>query len=205
MVTGHFATALLPYEWARQRAGLRQEASAVPFWVFLLASQFLDFLMVGFVAAGIEMLTPHQLGDLSFAGMRADMFVSHDLIPVLGWSAAFGLVVWSATRQRLAAAWCAALVGFHELCDLVVGFKHGVVGEEHPALGMNLYTRAPVAGLLIEAALAAVAVWGFVRLRERAGRPVSRFTQWTLYAVLAGGALMSLPVAHVSARHWLGL
>lgn len=200
MVTGHFATALIPYELTRQQAGGRQ----VPFWVFLLASQFLDFLMLALVAAGIEHLTPPDLLDLTFAGMRADMFASHDLLPVAGWSVLFGLLAWAVTRHRAAALWCMALVGFHEVCDLVVGFKHGVMAEAHPALGLNLYTQAPVAGLLIEAALAALAVWGFVRLRARAGQSVSRVTQWGLYGVLAGGALVSLPVAHTSVRTLLG-
>ncbi|RTL31377.1 MAG: hypothetical protein EKK47_08015 [Burkholderiales bacterium] len=148
MVTGHFATALIPYELTRRQAGRRQ----VPFWVFLLASQFLDFLMLALVAAGIEHLTPPDLLDLTFAGMRADMFASHDLLPVAGWSIGFGLLAWAVTRHRAAA----------------------------------------------------LAVWGFVRLRARAGQSVSRVTQWGLYGVLAGGTLISLPVAHTSVRTLLG-
>lgn len=200
MVTGHFATALMPYEMVRQAEGRR-----VPFWVFLLASQFLDFLMLGLVASGVESLTPQHLMNLSFAGMRADMFLSHDLLPVAGWAVLYGLVVWGYTRHQHAALWCVALVLLHEACDLVVGFKHGIKGEAHPELGLNLYTQAPVAGLVLEAALAAVCVWGFVQLRTRAGRPVSRVTQWTLYATLPGGALVSLLVAHLSVRTVLGL
>lgn len=198
MVTGHFATALVPYELTRQTTGRRP-----PFWLFLLASQFLDFLMLALVAAGIEHLTPANMLDLSFAGMRADMFASHDLPPVAGWSAAFGLFAWGLTRQAQTALWCAALVAFHEACDLVVGFKHGWMGEANPMLGINLYTQAPVTGLLLEAALATLSVWGFVRLRARASRPVSRGTQWGLYGLLPGGALASLVVARVSVHAWL--
>lgn len=195
MVTGHYATALVPY-------ALLQRTRPAPFWLFLLASQFLDLLMLGLAGAGVESLTPHRLLDLSFAGMRADMYASHDLLPVAGWAAGFAALAWLATRHGAAALWCGALVIVHELCDLVVGFRHGVLGET-PQLGWNLYTRAPVAGLLVEAALCAGIVWWFARRRRRDGRPLSRASTWTLHAILAGTALASLPVAHQSLAQWL--
>ena len=70
---------------------------------------------------------------------------------------------------------------------------------------MNIYTKAPLACLMIEATMSAAAVWWFVRHRASVQQPVSLRTQWGLYGLLAGGALLSLPVAHVPARQWLGL
>lgn len=200
MVSGHFATALLPYEFTRNQSG-----KSAPFWIFLLASQFLDFLLLGFLATGVESLTPTNVLDLSFAGMRADMFVSHDLVPVVAWSVLFGFAVWGFTRQRAVALWCVALVGFHELCDLLVGFKHGLMADDHPSFGLGLYTEAPTTGLLIEALLSLVCVWLFVQLRAKHNRPVPLSTQRVLYGFLVGGALISLPIAHLSARQLLAL
>ncbi|TAK74205.1 MAG: hypothetical protein EPO01_07125 [Aquabacterium sp.] len=197
MVTGHFATALVPY-------ALQGRSRPAPFWLFLLACQFLDFLMLGLAAAGVESLLPAQLLQLSFAGMRADMHASHDLLPVAGWALGFAALAWAATRNGPAALWCAALVVGHELCDLVVGFKHGVHGEL-PTLGWNLYTQAPVAGLLAEAALCVGITWWFTARRRQEGRPLSRTTVVALHGVLAGTALASLPVAHRPLSHWIAL
>lgn len=196
MVSGHFATALLPYELLRR-------TRPAPLWLFLLASQFLDFLMLGLASAGVETLTPPQLADLSFAGMRADMPLSHDLLPVAGWAAGFALLAWGLTRHRAAALWCAALVVVHELCDLVVGFKHGLHGEQPAQLGLNLYTQAPVAGLLVEAGLCAAIVWWLAARRRQEGLPLPRATTWALHGLLAGTALASLPVAHLSLGQWV--
>lgn len=197
MVTGHFATALVPY-------ALLQRSRPAPFWLFLLASQLLDFLMLGLAAAGVESLLPAEVLHLSFSGMQADMHASHDLLPVAGWALGFAALAWAVTRNGAAALWCAALVVVHELCDLVVGFKHGLHGEA-PTLGWNLYTRAPVAGLLIEAALCVAIVWWFAVRRRQDGRPLARTTVAALHGVLAGTALASLPVAHRPLAHWAAL
>ena len=56
MIMGHFATALVPYQKCRGNP----KAS---FWLFLLAAQFLDFLMLGFMALGMETVTPENFFD----------------------------------------------------------------------------------------------------------------------------------------------
>jgi hypothetical protein len=196
MLTGHYATALVPYELTRRKW-------PAPIWLFLLAAQALDVLMIVLVSSGIERFAPSQIMDLSFAGMRTDMFLSHDLVPVGLWALLMGTLAWLVTRQRAAAWWCMGLVLFHEACDLVVGFEHHVWREGSPAVGMQLYTQAPVWGLLTEAAMSAGIVWWFVRQRARHGKPLSRLTTWTLMALLPGGALIGLPLVHRSMHAWL--
>jgi hypothetical protein len=87
MIAGHFATALVPYE-------LTRKTSPAPFWLFLLASQFLDFLMLVFVSLGVEKLEPSNFLTAAFVSMRSDMFVSHDVLPVLGWAILLGAIAW---------------------------------------------------------------------------------------------------------------
>lgn len=198
MIAGHYATALVPYELTRKSSG-------APFWLFLLAAQFLDFLMLGLVAAGLERLDPHNFLEVAFASLEAEMLISHDVVPVLGWAALVGLVVWPIFRSGVVALWCAALVVVHELSDLLVGFEHYVFGSDTAALGFNLYQKAPVTGLMIEAMLCAALVFWFCRHRARHGEPVTKVVQWGLYGVLVGSTLATVPLAHHSLAGLLGL
>ncbi len=72
-------------------------------------------------------------------------------------------------------------------------------------LGLNLYQRAPVVGLLIEAAICAAIVAWFCWRREKNGTPVSGRLKWGLYAVLVGATLLTLPIATQSLNAWFGL
>ena len=191
MFMGHYVTALIPYEQTREK-------SNVPFWVFLLASQFLDFLMLTLVALGIEGFDPHNFLDFSFTHAQTDMYISHDILPVLGWAVGFALLVLLFFRNKIAAMWCFALIIFHEVCDLVVGFKHNIIGKDTASLGMNLYNEAPVTGLFLEAALCCGIVWWFIQTRKKKGKPVSARLQWVLYLLLVGGTLATLPMANQS-------
>lgn len=197
MIAGHFATALVPYE-------LTRKATAVPFWLFLVAAQFLDVLMLVFVTLGIESMEPEDAFSVPFSGFQTNMFVSHDLLPVLGWTVAFGVATWLIWREPVIAVWCAGLVLFHEVCDLVVGFPHDVIPGVGP-VGMALYVEAPVAGFLIESVMAAAIVFWFCRRRAQRGQPVSTGTQVALYALLVGTTLATLPLANNSMNSLLGL
>jgi len=197
MIAGHFATALVPYE-------LTRNDHPAPVWLFLLASQFLDFLMVVLVSLGIETMEPADAFDVAFSGMKTNMYVSHDVLPVVGWAALFGVLTWLVWRKPVVALWCAGLVVFHELCDLVVGYPHDVIRGVGP-VGLALYVEAPILGFLIEAALGASIVFWFCRRRASAGQPVSTGTQVALYGILVGTTLMTLPLAKNSLNSLLGL
>ena len=197
MIAGHFATALVPYE-------LTRKAHPAPVWLFLLAAQFLDVLMMTFVSLGIETMEPEDAFSVSFSGLKTNMFLSHDLLPVLGWAAVFGVATWLIWRKPVVARWCVGLVVFHEVCDLVVGYPHDVIRGVGP-IGMALYVEAPILAFLIEAAMAAAIVFWFCHRRAKSGQSVSTGTQVALYGLLVGTTLATLPVAKNSVNSLLGL
>lgn len=198
MIAGHYVTALVPYELTRKNP-------SASFWLFLLAAQFLDFLMLLLVWLGMERLEPANFLEVAFASMTSEMLISHDIIPVLGWTALFGVAVYAVLRDHVIALWCAALVLVHEVFDLLVGFEHYVLGPDTVGLGFNLYNKAPVSGLLIEAAICAGVVFWFCRRRAARGKPASMRLQVGLYGLLVGSTLATLLVAHRPLSTWLGL
>jgi len=197
MIAGHFATALVPYE-------LTRKAHPVPFWFFLLAAQFLDVLMVTFVTLGIETMKPADAFSVAFSSVKTNMFLSHDVLPVLGWVAVFGVATWLIWRKPVITLWCMGLVLFHEVCDLVVGYPHDVIKGVGP-IGMALYVQAPIFAFLIEAAMAAALVFWFCHRRAKSGQPVSTGTRIALYGLLVGTTLATLPLANNSINSLLGL
>jgi len=175
-----------------------------PFWLYLLAAQFIDFLMLALVTLGLEKLEPGNFLEVAFATMTSDMFISHDIVPVLIWAALFGLAVYAVMRNHVVALWCAALVLAHEVFNLLVGFEHHVLGPDTAAVGLNLYNNAPVSGLLIEAGICAGLVFWFCRRRAKRGAPASWRLQIGLYGVLVGSTLATLLIAHRPPSAWLG-
>jgi len=198
MIAGHYAMALVPYE-------LTRKSNKTTFWIFLLASQFLDFIMLIFVDLGIEALKPEKLMDLAFQTSSAEMTVSHDIIPALIWSIVVGTLVWLATRESVIALWCAALVSIHEIFDLFVGFTHNVHGSGTQALGLGLYNSDPVFGFLIEAILCFSIVSWFCWHRSATGTPCSPKLKWSLYVILVGASVAQLPIATQSLNVWLNV
>ena len=197
MIAGHFATALVPYE-------LTRKSDPVPVWLFLLAAQFLDVLMMVFVSLGHrEDGTRGCLRGL--VQWPADRYVRESRpAPRRGWAALFGVATWLIWRKPVIALWCVGLVAFHEVCDLIVGYPHEVVRGVGP-IGMALYVNAPILSFLIQAAMAAGIVFWFCRRRANGGQPVSTGTQVILYAVLVGTTLATLPLANNSINSLLGL
>ena len=68
MIAGHFATALVPYE-------LTRKAHPAPVWLFLLAAQFLDLLMVTFVSLGIVDLVDAECPAVAVGTLRVSRLV----------------------------------------------------------------------------------------------------------------------------------
>lgn len=191
MFLGHYATALVPY-------GLKSREEKKPFWVLLLASQFLDLLMLGLVAIGLEWIEPHNFFHSTYATMRTDMRFSHDIVPVLFWACLFSGVVLAVFKDRWLALWSAALILFHEICDLVVGFEHNVWGHGTQSVGLDLYQHAPVWGLVMEAILCTLCVVVFAHFRKGAGRPLKAKFVAILLLILVGGTLATMPLCHNS-------
>jgi hypothetical protein len=195
MIIGHYATALIPH----------QRLPAVPLWVFLLAANLSDFAWLLFALLGLEAPRPDSMFAASFRDLEVQMPYSHDLVPAGLWALVAGAIAWGVTRSRAAMVWCAALVVFHEACDLVAGFEHHILGPSTASVGLDLYGRAPEAAILLEAALGAGCVLWFLRQRAASGRPVSIPTARALYLVFILGALAWLPIARTPLGSLLGL
>ena len=197
MVMGHYATALIPYAYNSQR-------KVAPFWLFLLATQFLDFIMLVFVLTGIESLTPHQFFQASFLNMRADMTYSHDLLPVVGWSVGLAIFAGVVCKNIVASVWVFILCALHELFDLAVGFKHYIFGPDTTALGLNLYNTQPVLGIAVEAIVCFGIVTWYLKKRSNQNAPVRKNVKIALYAILVGATVGLLPMANQSLGQLIG-
>lgn len=181
MVAGHYAISLVAYE--RHREG--------PLWLFLIAGMFLDILMIVLVLTGVEEMAPSPGATRPrFSTMVIDMSYSHDLVPVAGWAAVMTGVVYLVTRSRGAAIWAGGLVLLHEVADLVSGFPHFLLGPETAAVGLGLYSHAPVAALVVELLVAVACVWWFSTRTKLAGR-----RQLALYLLSFFGVAALLPMA----------
>ncbi len=195
MLLGHYATALVPHH----------RLPRAPVWLWMAAANLPDFVWLVLAALGLETPRPTSILQASFANLRVDMRYSHDLLPLLGLAALAGGAAYLLTRDHRVAGWCVALVVLHEMCDLLAGFPHHVVGPDSALIGLNLYGRAPELALLLDAGVGAACVWWFVRAEARAGRRVAPGTRRGLYALFVLGTLMWLPAARTPLAVWLGL
>ena len=174
MLTGHFATALVPY--ARDRK--------LPLFTLLLVSQVQDFLIpVDVLASGQRSLA------------RLEMHYSHDLLPVLVIAGLVGLGLHLWFRSRKVTLIGIGLVLFHEVCDLLSGFAHNVNGPDSPRLGFDFYRSAPAMAFAIELALAVACLGYFVLERRRQGDPVPPGKTAVLCAVILVPIVAMLAVA----------
>ena len=194
MFMGHFATALVPL------AKLDKAERKSFFWILLLASQFLDFIMLIFVALGMESMTPGKYGEAPLYRMQTEMVFSHDIVPVLAWIALFGGIVYAVKKNTYIAIWSAILVAVHELFDLIVGFEHNIFGKDTMAVGTNLYHKNPALGLFIEAVICSVCIIYFVKVSEKRNLSVSKSLKIFLWVCLVGMTLLSLPAGYTPAE-----
>ena len=187
MLMGHYATAVVAYQMTAEK---NKKANI---WLYLAASQLLDFAMVAFVVLGIESWLPQQIGG-SLKEVKVDMTYTHDILPVFGWALAAAALTFLLLKDRYVAMWVGALVLGHEVLDLLVGFEHFIFGTETAAVGLGLYHSAPVSGMLIETALClGILLWFFQR-RSKTERPISMKMRIALLATVVGGSLSMIPI-----------
>jgi hypothetical protein len=153
----------------------------------------------------MEVPSPNNWFETSFLNLHVNMDYSHDLVPVIGWTIVMLLIAWGLTMNFTVAIWCAGLLAVHFLSDMVVGFKHHIMGPNSPAIGLGLYNTYPSIALLIEAAFCIVCVAWFVRARKMEGRPIRKSHVIGLYLLFVGGALIWLPTADMSFAQWFKL
>ncbi len=153
MISGHFATALVAKSYAPKGS----------IWLYLIAAQSIDILMVTFVFFGFEHLDLGSSVVPALGSATVDMRHSHDLIPVAGWALLMTCIAFGITRKWVVAFWCGALVIIHELCDMVTGYPHNVFGPETMEVGLKLWVNAPILATFIEAGLGVACVALFLR------------------------------------------
>jgi hypothetical protein len=195
MIVGHYAAALVPYSRLEGR----------PLWLLLVCANVPEFLWLTLALTGVEPTKPASLLDATFPNIDVHMTYSHNLVPGLVQGVVvFGLVylIW---RDRPLALWCGALTVVHVLCDILVGFKHELLGPDSPQVSLDTYGNAPVLAIAIELFFALGCVYAYLRSEQRRGRPVTRRRSVALYAVFAVGILMWLPATSMSLRQTFAL
>lgn len=195
MIVGHYAAALVPYSRLEGR----------PLWLLLVCANVPEFLWLALALAGVEPTKPASILDATFPNIDVHMTYSHNLIPALIQGVIVFALVQAIWRDRPLALWCGALTVVHVLCDLLVGFKHELLGPNSPQVSLNTYGHAPVLAIAIELAFALGCVYAYLQSEKRRGRPVTRGRTLALYAVFTVGILVWLPATTMSLRQGFAL
>jgi membrane-bound metal-dependent hydrolase YbcI (DUF457 family) len=190
VIVGHYAAALVPYSRLRGR----------PLWLLLVCANVPEFLWLALALAGVEPTAPASLLDATFPNIDVHMTYSHNLIPGLIQGAIVFALVYAIWRDRPLALWCGGLAVVHVLCDLLVGFKHELLGPDSPQVSLDTYGHAPVLAIAIELVFALGCVCAYLSSEKRQGRPLTRGRTVALYSVFVVGILMWLPATSMSLR-----
>jgi membrane-bound metal-dependent hydrolase YbcI (DUF457 family) len=193
MIVGHYAAALVPYSRLEGR----------PLWLLLVCANVPEFLWLVLALAGVEPTSPASLLDATFPNLDVHMTYSHNLVPALIQGVIVFALVQAIWRDRPLALWCGALTVVHVLCDLLVGFKHELLGPDSPQVSLDTYGHAPVLAIAIELVFALGCVYAYLTMEQRRGRPLTRRRGVALYAVFAVGILIWLPATTTPLREAL--
>jgi hypothetical protein len=148
MFIGHFATA-----YAAKRLAPR-----VSLGTLFAAAQLPDLVWPWLVLAGVERATIAP-GDTAFTPMRFDSYpISHSLLAVAAWGAAFGAVHFWRKRRPVDALVLAALAVGHWVLDFVSHRPDMPLWPGGPRLGLGLWNSVP-ATIAVELAMLAVGLW----------------------------------------------
>jgi hypothetical protein len=193
---GHFATA-----YAAKRLAPRASLGTL-----FAAAQLPDLVWPVLVAAGVEKATIVP-GDTAFTPLRFDSYpISHSLLTVAAWGAAFGAVhFWRRHRVRDAVVLAALAIG-HWVLDFVSHRPDMPLWPGGPKLGLGLWNS--VAGTIaVELALFAVGLWlalSATRARDRLGRWGFAGLAALLGLIYAANAT-SPPPPSMEAVAWVGV
>jgi hypothetical protein len=192
---GHFATAYAAKRVAPRAArGPRVAAAQLP-----------DRVWPGVLLAGAEhaALAP---GDTAFTPLRFDDYpLSHSLLTVAAWGAAFGVVHFWRKRRPLDALVLALLAVSHWVLDFVTHRPDMPLWPGGPRLGLGLWNSVP-ATIVVELLLLAAGLW----LALSATRGRDRFGRWAfaglaaLLLLIYAANVASPPPPSIEAVGWVG-
>jgi len=196
MFIGHFAVGFA----AKALAPRRSLAT------YFAAAQLPDLLWPPLLLLGIEKVTIAP-GDTAFTPLRFDSYpVSHSLLTLAAWGAAFAALVWWRTRDRRAAWTCWALVVSHWLLDFASHRPDMPLAPGAAKVGLGLWNSVPET-LAVEAILFAAGVVlyaGATQARDALGRwGLAGLVALILAAYL--GAAFGPPPPSVPAIAWTSL
>ncbi|MFZ6030315.1 MAG: permease [Chloroflexota bacterium] len=149
-------------------------APKVPLWALLIASQALDLLCFGFIAAGIEHTGTSQT-DLAH-GIQIlaapSLAWSHGLTMSAVWSVLAAGIALIALRDRRASAIVGLVVFSHWLLDFIVHGRYlPVFFDPSLVVGLGLWGSGPglIASGILEAGLLATGIATYWMWRKRIG------------------------------------
>jgi hypothetical protein len=162
MFIGHFATA-----YAAKRLAPRASLGTL-----FAAAQLPDLVWPWLVLAGVEGATIAP-GDTAFTPLRFDNYpLSHSLLTVTAWGAAFGALHFWRKRRPVDAVVLAALAVGHWVLDFVSHRPDMPLWPGGPRLGLGLWNSVP-GTIAVELAMLAVGLWlalSTTRARDGIGR-----------------------------------
>lgn len=146
-------------------------APKVPLWVLLVATEVLDLLCFGFMAAGLETqaVTETSLSTGITYLSQGTLTWSHGLLMSLVWSALAAALAYRFFRDRRSSLVIGLLVFSHWLLDFLV---HGpdlpLLLDGSPLLGLGLWMSGP--GLVLSGILEVVLLAGGFAIYWRSRR-----------------------------------
>ena len=196
MFIGHVATA-----YAAKRLAPRASLGTL-----FAAAQLPDVLWPLLLLTGVEHATIAP-GDTAVSPLRFDSYpVSHSLLTVAVWGAAFAAVHFWRKRRPLDALVLAALVVGHWVLDFVSHRADVPLWPRGPRLGLGLWNSVP-ATITVELAMVAAGLW----LALSATRARDRFGRWgfaglaALLLLIYAANLASPPPPSAEAVAWVGV
>ena len=159
---GHFAIGF----------AVKPTAPAVPIWVFLIASWFLDVLSFGFEAIGLEKFAVSQSDFEQGVSIILPGSVpwSHGLVMSIIWSLLFGAVVYIFFRDWRTSGILGFVVFSHWVLDFIVHIPDlPLLLEGSPLLGLGLWSSGPglIASTFLELALIAGGIAIYIAWRKQ--------------------------------------
>jgi hypothetical protein len=192
---GHFATAC-----AAKRLAPRTSLGTL-----FAAAQLPDLVWPWLLVGGVERAAIAP-GDTAFTPLRFDSYpISHSLLTVAAWGAAFGAVHFWRKRRPLDAIVLAALAVGHWVLDFASHRADMPLWPSGPRLGLGLWNSVP-GTIVVELSMFAAGFWlafSGTRRRDRLGR-------WGLPALAAfllviyAANVTSPPPPSIEAVGWVG-
>lgn len=195
MFIGHFALA-----YAAKRPAPRTSLATL-----FAAAQLPDLIWPWLTLAGVEHASIAP-GDTAFTPLRFDSYpVSHSLLTVAAWGAAFGAIHYWRQRRGLDAVLLALLAVSHWALDVVTHRPDMPLWPGGPRLGLGLWDSVP-ATLVVELLLFAAGLW----LAASSTRPRDGIGRWgfaglaVVLLLLYVGNVAGPPPPSMTAVGWAG-